>query len=89
MNPIEFALRRPVTVVVLMIALLAAGGYALFYQMKVDIFPALNLPVRCAAGTLTEYLSCPALTIGISALSRNSAPTRAKSAARFRARRWC
>ncbi len=44
MNPIEFALRRPVTVMVLMVALVGAGAMAL-YRMKVDIFPALNLPV--------------------------------------------
>jgi multidrug efflux pump subunit AcrB len=44
MNPIEFALRRPVTVMVLMVAL-AAGGAAALTRMKVDIFPALNLPV--------------------------------------------
>src|SRR5258708_7607783 len=44
MNPIEFALRRPITVIVLMLALCGAGGLAI-YRMKVDIFPALNLPV--------------------------------------------
>src|SRR6204780_4752965 len=47
MNPIEFALRRPVTIMVAMVALLAGGGLALFgpLRMKVDIFPALNFPV--------------------------------------------
>ena len=44
MNPIEFALRRPITMMVAMVALLAGGGLALS-RMKVDIFPALNLPV--------------------------------------------
>src|SRR5262245_22663634 len=44
MNPIEFALRRPVTVMVAMVALLA-GGWLAVTRMKVDIFPALNLPV--------------------------------------------
>jgi multidrug efflux pump subunit AcrB len=44
MNPIEFALRRPVTVMVMMVALVAGGALALT-RMKVDIFPALNLPV--------------------------------------------
>src|SRR5438270_3116528 len=44
MNPIAFALRRPVTVMVAMAALVAAGGLAL-NRMKVDIFPQLNLPV--------------------------------------------
>src|SRR5271168_1711050 len=44
MNPIAFALRRPVTVLVALIGLLVASGLALF-RMKVDIFPSLNLPV--------------------------------------------
>ena len=44
MNPIQFALRRPVTVMVAIVAMLGAGGMALT-RMKVDIFPALNLPV--------------------------------------------
>jgi multidrug efflux pump subunit AcrB len=44
MNPIEFALRRPITMMVAMAALVAGGGLALS-RMKVDIFPALNLPV--------------------------------------------
>src|SRR5688572_2143082 len=44
MNPIEFALRRPVTIMVVMLALVGAGWMAVG-RMKVDIFPALNLPV--------------------------------------------
>lgn len=44
MNPVRFAMRRPVTVAVLMLGLLAAGALAVA-RMKVDIFPALNLPV--------------------------------------------
>ncbi len=44
MNPIEFALRRPVTIAVLMIALCGAGALAVT-RMKVDIFPPLDLPV--------------------------------------------
>src|SRR6266516_1288987 len=44
MNPIEFALRRPITVMVLMVALVGAVALAVD-RMKVDIFPALNLPV--------------------------------------------
>src|SRR3954453_726706 len=44
MNPIQFALRRPITLVVALVALLACGGLALS-RMKIDIFPALNLPV--------------------------------------------
>ncbi len=44
MNPIEFALRHPVTIMVALVALLGGGGLAV-YRMKVDIFPALDLPV--------------------------------------------
>jgi multidrug efflux pump subunit AcrB len=44
MNPIEFALRRPITVIVAIVALVA-GGWLSLTRMKVDIFPALNLPV--------------------------------------------
>lgn len=44
MNPIQFALRRPMTVMVMMIGLIATGVLA-FSRMSVDIFPALNLPV--------------------------------------------
>ncbi|MDB5314002.1 MAG: mdtC 2 [Gemmataceae bacterium] len=43
-NPIEFALRHPVTILVAMVGLAGAGGLA-WTRMKVDIFPALNLPV--------------------------------------------
>src|SRR5262249_29898234 len=44
MNPIEFALRRPITMMVAMVALVVGGGLSLS-RMKVDIFPSLNLPV--------------------------------------------
>ena len=44
MNPIEFALRHPIAVIVGMVALLGGGGLAVS-RMKIDIFPALNLPV--------------------------------------------
>ena len=44
MNPISAALRRPITVMVL-IAGTAIAGFFAFFRMKVDIFPALNLPV--------------------------------------------
>jgi multidrug efflux pump subunit AcrB len=44
MNPIAFALRRPVTILVGMVALIA-GSILAYSRMKVDIFPALNLPV--------------------------------------------
>src|SRR5438067_4485814 len=44
MNPLNFALRRPITVLVAMVALAGAGGLA-YSRMRVDIFPPLNLPV--------------------------------------------
>jgi multidrug efflux pump subunit AcrB len=44
MNPIVFALRHPVTIVVALLGLLVGSGLAL-WRMKVDIFPVLNLPV--------------------------------------------
>src|SRR5689334_5095082 len=44
MNPIAFALRRPVTIMVFMVALAGAGAFA-YTRMRVDIFPSLNLPV--------------------------------------------
>src|SRR5438309_3736073 len=44
MNPVAFALRRPVTVIVAILAVI--GGSVLAVQrMKIDIFPDLNLPV--------------------------------------------
>jgi multidrug efflux pump subunit AcrB len=44
MNPIEFALRRPITIMVAMVALVA-GGWLALSRMRVDIFPSLDLPV--------------------------------------------
>ena len=44
MNPIVFALRRPVTVIMLVVALGAGGIYSIF-RMQKDIFPSLNQPV--------------------------------------------
>ena len=44
MNPITSALRRPITVIVLVISTIFMGVLA-YTRMKVDIFPALNLPV--------------------------------------------
>ncbi len=44
MNPLRFALRHPVTVMVLILATVAGSGLAL-WRMKIDIFPQLNLPV--------------------------------------------
>src|SRR4051794_2139816 len=43
MNPIVFALRRPVTVMMLVLAL-ALGGLFSIDQMQKDIFPSLNQP---------------------------------------------
>ncbi len=44
MNPIVFAMKRPVTIMVVIIGLLIASGLAVT-RMKIDIFPSLNLPV--------------------------------------------
>jgi len=44
MNPIIFAMRRPLTVMVLVVAVALASGLALF-RLPIDIFPNLNLPV--------------------------------------------
>lgn len=44
MNPIVFALRRPVTVMMLTLALALGGAYGLV-RMQKDIFPSLNQPI--------------------------------------------
>ncbi len=44
MNPIEFALRRPYTVMVMVVAIALGGGLAAT-RAPVDVFPNLNLPV--------------------------------------------
>src|SRR5215213_11258084 len=44
MNPITAALRRPITVMVLIAGTAFAGVFG-YSRMKVDIFPSLNLPV--------------------------------------------
>src|SRR5256714_7854551 len=44
MNPIVFALRHPIAIMVMM-AGIAAGSALAFTRMKIDIFPSLNLPV--------------------------------------------
>ena len=44
-NLVVFAMRRPITVVMVIVALLGGGVLAL-EQMRVDIFPALNQPRR-------------------------------------------
>ncbi|HEY7158631.1 MAG TPA: efflux RND transporter permease subunit, partial [Gemmataceae bacterium] len=44
MNPLTFALKRPITVLAAIGAILVGSGLALT-RMKIDIFPNLNLPV--------------------------------------------
>lgn len=44
MNPIVFALRHPMTIMVGVLAIIVGAGLAA-YRTKVDIFPALNTPV--------------------------------------------
>ncbi len=44
MNPIVFALRRPLTVMVIVVAVALSSALAV-YRMPIDIFPNLNLPV--------------------------------------------
>jgi multidrug efflux pump subunit AcrB len=44
MNPILFALRHPITVMVAIVAIVG-GSVLAFTRMKIDIFPELNLPV--------------------------------------------
>src|SRR6266702_3118761 len=47
MNPILFALRHPITVMVMMAGIVAGSVLAVFSPrgMKIDVFPQLNLPV--------------------------------------------
>ena len=75
MNPIVFALRRPLTVMVAVVAVVLGGALALV-RMPVDIFPNLNLPVIYVAqpyggmdpaqmeGLLTNYYEYHFLYIG-------------------------
>jgi multidrug efflux pump subunit AcrB len=44
LNPIVFALRHPVTVMVAVLTIVLGSGLAV-WRMNVDIFPSLNLPV--------------------------------------------
>src|SRR3954467_14654562 len=43
MNPTVFAMRRPVTTLMLVVALIS-GGVLAYNRMRVDIFPSLNTP---------------------------------------------
>jgi multidrug efflux pump subunit AcrB len=75
MNPIVFALRRPLTVMVL-VAAVALGSVLAVVRMPIDIFPNLNLPVIYVAqpyggmdpaqmeGLLTNYYEFHFLYIG-------------------------
>src|SRR5580692_8580321 len=75
MNPIVFAMRRPLTVMVAVVAVTLGSGLA-FYRMSIDIFPNLNLPVVYVAqpyggmdpaqmeGLLTNYYEYHFLYIG-------------------------
>src|SRR3954464_2229584 len=75
MNPIVFALRRPYTVMVAVLALVLGSALALS-RMKIDVFPSLNLPVVYVAqpyggmdpgqmeGLITNYYEYHFLYIG-------------------------
>ena len=43
MNPTDFAMKRPVTTLMLVVGLIS-GGLMAYQRMRVDIFPALNVP---------------------------------------------
>ena len=43
MNPTVFAMRHPITTLMLVVALISGGGLA-YSRMRVDIFPSLNVP---------------------------------------------
>src|SRR5579875_635662 len=43
MNPIVFAMKHPVTTMMMVVALIS-GGVLAYCRMRVDIFPALNVP---------------------------------------------
>jgi len=43
MNPTVFAMRRPITTLMLVVALISGGALA-YQRMRVDIFPPLNVP---------------------------------------------
>src|SRR6202050_642522 len=75
LNPIVFALRRPYTVMVTVLAIIV-GSILAVSRMKIDIFPALNLPVIYVAqpyggldpaqmeGLITNYYEYHFLYIG-------------------------
>src|ERR1700757_218142 len=75
LNPIVFALRHPVTVMVAVLTIVLGSGLAV-WRMRVDIFPSLNLPVIYVAqpyggldpaqmeGLITNYYEYHFLYIG-------------------------
>src|SRR5262249_39825400 len=75
MNPITFALRHPLTILALVVALLGGSALAL-WRTRIDVFPDLNLPVIYVAqpyggmdpaqmeGLLTNYYEYHFLYIG-------------------------
>jgi multidrug efflux pump subunit AcrB len=75
MNPITFALRNPITIMV-MVAGIIVGSVLAVTRMKIDIFPALNTPViyvcqpyggmnpRQMEGLLTNYYEFHFLYVG-------------------------
>ncbi len=75
MNPIVFALRHPITVMVAVTAIVL-GSVLAYFRMQVDIFPSLNLPVIYVAqpyggldpaqmeGLITNYYEYHFLYIG-------------------------
>ena len=54
MNPIVFAMRRPFTVMVLVVAV-ALGSVLAVTRMPIDIFPNLNLPVVYVCPALRRH----------------------------------
>ena len=54
MNPIVFAMRRPLTVMVLVVAV-ALGSLLAVTRMSIDIFPNLNLPVVYVCPALRRH----------------------------------
>ena len=58
MNPIVFAMRRPLTVMVLVAAVALGSGLALL-RMPIDIFPNLNLPVIFVAQPYPDFRTLP------------------------------
>src|SRR5437879_3039787 len=43
MNPIHFALRNPITILMMVVALVA-GGFLAIARMRIDIFPPFDMP---------------------------------------------